>query len=1426
MTPRRRIPPILLILLAGGLSGGPVSAPATAQPGITNPVYVDDSPAAAQVLAEVDALVAQDNAGEAVRALQRLLDTEPDRLVPDAADSDLFRPVRTLAHRALLDRPELLERYRLTADPLAARLLEQGETERVERAMLLTRAGFDAALRTARGHLEAAAFDAASRTLAQLDRHPVRTGEDGARAAELQALVARYSRRADDRERAQRWAQDAGVTLAAEALEAITPPTAALRAGYGSFEPMDAARVDRLLPRPLRSVMLDPRGEQAGATAGATGPTPWVLPSVAGDLLLINDGQRVAAFDAASLERRWTYEADIEGLQGLDIDRNRRAFSAMQDTQTVSAGGGVVLAVTGDAVGRRRVGDPRLHALTIDTGELLWNARPAGIHPDLAGASIFGPPVVSGETAVVGFFTFSPLRRVHVAHLAGLDLYTGRTRWLQLIGTAGVLPSQRGVEVAPAMLLHRGVVYRCEPLGVIAAVEAASGRPLWTRRVPVTGEEPPARDAWEQPVPVAVGDAVLTFSPDGTRLLRLHAESGAITASRRLSELNWPDYLLRAGDRLVTISNTQVQTLPLDEAMTARPEPIPLNGAPIMGRAIVSGQLVLIPTERGVLAVDPVERRVRTVPLEHGGSPAVAQGQLLVFGSGTVHGYLDWTTAERVLSRRIAEHPADPQHAIALAELASRADRPERIAGAADAALAAVERMPDPAAAERARARLFGALSAILDGDRPISTRERGEIVDRLGLAARTADERVGHLMHRGRWLEERGDFRDAAATYQEILLDPGLARAGHALSWRRQRADLAATAALASLVEREGTAVYRAFDREADAALRAVGDPAADAPASRQLAQQYEAIARAYPLARTTPDAWLAAAGAHRDAGDERQALAALHAGFDAAARVPTRRVNAATLAEITGRLATRLADDDRAFEATSVLRRARTEQGGLRLTRFGEPIDADALEERLLRALAEHDRLPRLAATPERMSQVLPGWTIVPPASRSGPRTPSHVMLRSETHGVVALWSLAGRPAGDLGFELTDAERAELEAGEGLRPLWSRPLGEAPIDEPRLIQLTPARALLYRRAHAEAAVEAIDTVSGETLWVSPRFGDLFETDPPRYATGVIETPLDGRAWLRDQIIAIDDDFLALVERTGRAILLDLDTGGVVWATQLDVPAVYEASLRDGVLTLIGERPADPARGEGPGVLPIAAGYDIPSRTTVFGPRELRSFARWVRHEPAGPVLIGLDSGVLAVDPSRGEELWTVDDPAVRLSGDAWTMRDRAYIMGADRQLWQIDLTSGTLRPEALEDLGRVGDADRIHAERLPSGEALFVSTEGMVVFDRTGRLIGGDGFDRTRSFLLPATADGLVVAVDARGPTDPTEQFDESNGTPFGFVAMDSRTGRIRAEASLLLHALPLRTALLDDLIVLGLADATVVYRAPRTGPPAEDR
>src|SRR5206468_597837 len=142
--------------------------------------------------------------------------------------------------------------------------------------------------------------------------------------------------------------------------------------------------------------------------------------------------------------------------------------------------------------------------------------------------------------------------------------------------------------------LYEGVVYCTDHLGVIAAVEAATGRPVWVRRAPVPAlggvTMTEASNAYQWPLPIAVGPSLYVLTPDRAEVLRIDRATGNILARRSAADLGQPSYLLRIGDRIAAVASDLVSFVPLadfDRAAVHKTRAIPAPG--IRGRAVVSG---------------------------------------------------------------------------------------------------------------------------------------------------------------------------------------------------------------------------------------------------------------------------------------------------------------------------------------------------------------------------------------------------------------------------------------------------------------------------------------------------------------------------------------------------------------------------------------------------------------------------------------------------------------------------------------------------------------------------------------------------------------------------------------------------------------------------------------------------------------------
>lgn len=1391
----------------------------------TGPVFPDDSLAAREAISRADELSAGGNLGEAVRVLQQVLDREGDRVLEAPGQPHLFLPVRDRAHELLLSNPALLDRYRATEGPRAETLLSTPTgVEDVERSRLLTSSGLEAALRLAQEHLEAARFEAARLSLQQLDRHPDRTpGSAAAKdAARILEQVSLRLNRSEVTEFAARWLREASVE---------PTPAVLLNARHASsptitpLDPTSAFDAAQVVGRPLATAWISPeiaisadgaRRRRSRTRNEENFEQPWVMPAAVGDVLYINDSFGVSAWDRLTLTPIWRTRPPASGADPQDdpAESSRTVLDfgntrALEDSSQVSVAGGVVVASSGWVRDGERHGDPRIHAFDAVTGRSLWSVALASIDPALAEAGARGTLLIDQDTVVVALRRVAANRRVSSAHLAGIDLYTGRPKWTRLLATAGSLPYQRMARVTDTPFLLHGVVYRSDDIGVMAAVEAATGRPVWVRRFPVPTTNPGEPTApWASSTPVITANGLITLSPAHDAVVRIDPKTGSLLSQRPAAELDEPRYLLSVGPWLAAVGASRITFVDAATFETAVPRrTAELLDPPICGRIVVAADRLLIPLGPGpqsaLVVLDPAAPdRPRRITLESSGNILAIGSDVLIVDDARLHSYVGWDRADRVLSARLAADPADAKPALSLVDLAYRAGKHNRIVPAADIAL---DRLAKPAARgadatepRRLQRQLFASLLNMIEAaqspvpadspralgsaDQVIRDREvLDELVQRLGRAAESPDEQVTQLLALGRLREMQSNGAGAVEAYQRVLTRPDLASATWTVPQLAVRGDLEATRRVREVVARFGRTAYQAFDLEVQReATAATEDPLT-----------LEELARSYPAAVTASAMWARAAELHEAA--QRHAAAARDYGSALAAAEWSfqvgERERLADIGELTGRLVQSLEVQDRLSAAAQILDRIQKAYPEVQITRAGSPLAADSLSAGIAHRLATLERPARIGSKISREVQRLDGWELVSPLTHDRPLPVEHVVMFSPSTGRVGLWS------------------AGIESGK-LQLAWTR---EA-ANEPTLVRLDARAAYFFWPGAGTGVIEKIRVVGGETEWTSQPIRAMLGGQSRNNLTDglatQLPTPLDGEVRAHDLLVAADEQTLLLVERGGGATAVDLATGKPLWSRAASLAIVHDADINAGLVALAGI--ADRPILENNSPAPRIALLDARTGEPVHAITNLTGQPRWLRLTPQGLLVAALDDRIVAWDAATGGVNWSMTDPGARRCLDAWSFDDRLFLLDTDRQLWLASLASGRTIAGPLKGRDRLGDRLTIHAS--PAGPNVLFSTErGFLVYNATGELIGADGSD-SRTQLLPArAADSLLVAMQA-------ERSDLPDGREVSRLMLFAPdTGKLVKSEDIVLAEDPTDLALLDGAILITAGTTTIVLPAP---------
>ncbi len=1356
-----------------------------------NPAYVDDSTAARDVLDRIDDLQQQGSMAEAIRSIQSLLDEEGTRVLAVRGSPDLFRSVRSAVHERLLRDEDLLDAYRTSTEPDAKKRMEQGAFVEVAQSRFLTPSGFESALRVAQMQLERAAFHASLMTLAELEQHP----SFASRKSEAAALLRLLAPYLDDTpaDLLDRW-------QVPQDLAPVDRPPGLDPVVVDATHTGRATRLDGFIPRPLTSADLSPFEEEvlsedeirfnSRRSVPNRSPFGWTLPTVVGDVVYTNDTDHITAWDRFTLRELWQVRRMDQTEDNLFSQRDirRRQSRRIEDSSEITVVNDRLLAVTGLAVGGTRQGDARLHCLNRQTGEVLWSVSPSSLDSPLEGASIRGPAVVSEGTVVVALRKWARERRTVSVYLVGLDLEDGSWRWSRLIGSAGALPFQTAGRFPERVTVDRGVVYRCDEMGIVAAIEADSGRPRWVHRFESFAlYDNDVRPPWTSSGPLVRQNDLITIEPSRERLVMLDRTTGEIIDSLPASRFASPDYLIRAGDKLVGVGSQQIAWIDLDAFPNGRVGVSDqMSSPPIVGRVAVAGDELIVPRDGLMTSIHIETRAMHTREIDQPGNLIALDGQILATDNARLHSYMVWDVASQLLQERLDADPDNPAPAATLAELAYRAQRFDQIVEPVDRALAAIRRDPD--AHESTRRSLFVSVLSMVDpstapqaelGAEPSAdpvvndVRLLTTLTDRLEALAESPEEMVSHRLVQATLRESVRDVRGAIESLQGILRDAYMAESFWRGGQLTIRADLEATRRIRRLLGQHGWGAYADFERESQAQYALV-----DATAR---AEDWQRLARIYPFSTLTPAFWLAAS----ERADPQSASRVLQNGVRSLESLHAlgAPIDPEVASELFGRAAQSLVADKRIGEAHALVQSHLRTFPDLVPTVSGTVLALDDLLGSFNTQTSTHRRarLGLSVATNDRPT-LEQGRVLV--AAMNGARpAPSHKAL---------LASPSGRLIRLLAFD------REGNLGEQ----WVR---DAPF-EPILLEMTDDEALVAWLDPQGMRFESIDLADGETRWTAQ---PLIPADVRNgvnrgsFLTGFV-TPLEGRVLSDQLLVAGDDRLLAITERTGRIVTLDRTSGQVLWNGQTNIQRVFDIALGSGMLIVGGTAP-DAADNWKTALITLDA------RTGEVASRldDAPGAVRWLRIGDSRHLIAGLDRGLVCLDLNESQVRWMLSEDPALSSVDAWVFDDQLLVLDQNRSLWRVDIPSGRLiRPE-MESRGRLTDRTGIQAE-LVHGNMVFTSGSGMLIYDTHGELVGIDVFD-TVGMLVPSEAGQSITAV---VDSSPIQSPDGLSSYLLYLIANES--GRLIASYPIRAHATPEVVRLLDGKILISAGEATLIVNA----------
>lgn len=1373
-------------------------------------VFTDDSPIASGTMQGLGDLIARGNLAEAARAVQSLLDEHADNVIVDPAEPSRWISVRARVHEALLGTPDLLAAYADIHDPEAERLVKSGEWARAAATRLLTPWGLEAQLRVVQDHIANARFHAAIAALREILAHPSRASL-ATDAARLAAQAASYVEGDAAWGVADAWAAQAGAP--APARRRVDLPEAFRRrvASPLTAQP-EGALLDGLVPTPLADAALPSAEAWANARPsglalpasnrrGSPQPTAWATPAIVGDMVLVNDGMAISAWDRLTLRLR--YRVTSDGLGGVDgvqrFDQLTRAGADLIEPASVIIHGNTAIGTMGLTGSAGTAGERTIMAVDVRNGTKVWEVRPAEVGGDaVEGSEPHGAPIVEDGVAVVRMRRSVRTQRVASVALIGLDIRTGDVLWTRPLGSIGALPYEQDSTFAQGLAARDGVVYLVDSIGLTAAIEAATGRVQWLRtdRGLARGLRAPA-SPWNTTTPIVLGDRVITLGPDRRELLDLRRDTGAEIGRYEASlfgAAGGPLYLCAVGPSLAAITPSSVSFASLSDFALGARRLVRLNdnGARVAGAAWALGDTLAVPMSNGLLRIDPASGEQTLTPLPASGHIAVADGNAVVVGGGPVWTFVNWDIAASLLDKRLEADPADVSAAITLAELAYRGERTERVLPALDRALVALQARGNDAERTRLAETIRTMLEHALIDLEAFRLRDDATIaglLDRLTQAVATPDERLALTMLGAAHAERLGDIAAALTGYQSVLASGELGAAAWRTPTRTMRGAVAADRNIEALLTAHGATAYAPFDAEAVLALASAETPEAAA-----------ATAKTFPFALAAPAAWLRAAervGEGEGAARERWRL--LRAGLSSARRLAAlgRPIDTTTSTTIVGLLVEGLTSESRLEEAVEVLRIG--ERLGIASVTFaGVDTAPGVAADNLTTRLSAQRRPARIGAAiqPEERPQLLSGYVLRPIVSADSAGADLQV---SWPDGALLVSPRSAR--------LTWIEPAPAgAAGPAVVERWGRDVE----GEPLLLRRDDSSAWLAWVQDGSRWIERIDLTDGTTIWRSNELAELFnEVGRAGPVPGRFVLPNGQRAAPDSAVLAMDGQTLLAAERSGRLVMLDATSGEQIWAGQSTVRRITDLDLGAGLLCVGGmtETQAAGVWSTGVEVIDARTGDRLITLDEPSGP------PLWLRVLPSGDLVYGAAGLTAAITVPEGDRVWEIDTSELGPVVNALGFGGRLVLIDERGRVGTFDAASGASihAPLALVR-GSVDELNFVQALEVAGENLIGLSTpSGVSVIDGDGALVWQDALALAGPMLPAVASSELVVVVEAM-PTRPIR----AGAVAHRVHMLGQGTGRLESTAAVNLFAEPESVAIIDGAILITAGDATVVLRA----------
>ncbi|MBL4702231.1 MAG: PQQ-binding-like beta-propeller repeat protein, partial [Phycisphaeraceae bacterium] len=897
------------------------------------PVYIDDSPAAADQIIEATRLRSQNRLTESATKYQHILETYRHKLIK--TDKPYHTDTRRLIVSRLLADEPLLTIYRTQYEASAKRLLKQADSASNRQAVLLAvvdryylcpsalQAGLDAVGLL----LEKADFLAAHALLEQLAPHPDHKQHLTRYHALMSACLLLQNNLKHPLD--PQALKTMGLSTARLAPPITLPWSSIYKSGWAI--PNLPANITELwnipLNNPFSSEDANTRRHRFRRQAGQNPPqSPLdgnLIPVIQADLLFVNHQQGINAYDRLSGRPLWEYSL----TQQQPTNNSMMSGSILDKNRSVCLTENRVLGVVGFMSQWRsawKLKNHQTHLVCLDmhTGKQLWKTQPPALDESLQEVFFHGTPLADDRRVYV-LMRRSQNSGFHTAYLAALNITDGTLIWKRHLASAA-MSNHNPFYALGEMTLKQGQIYVTDNLGTLSAIDGLTGDMLWMYMLDRNQEsqtiQPKSRITQRtrstitarRPAPIVTSKQVL-IAPAWANEPALLLDRLTGNPVRKLDTKGFDPTCQLAMTPAGLLSISQTVRLFDSQTFTQKWEQKLNNLNPEQHtQFLVHDKQVLVQTNNQLVTLNLEDGNIlNRHPFNQQGIILTANKQWIISRGNELISLMHWDDAYAQLSNRIHRHPNEVWPGLALSHIASMRKQWATVLQGIDAAIDTIpfQNFASPASSVQQHKiqQIFNyirehvELPAQGDKDPHFAQAQLQSMPDpstmqalfeRLAVVSITPVNEVAQQFARGRYWQYLGKGARAIEHYQSVLEDPTLLGQLYQFDQGARQARLEARLRLVGIITADPQAMIH-FEAVATEHLHQLQRT------NTTTAQNYLALAESYPLTQAAATARMTAAKQYWQQGQIELAVTRLQQAYPRANTLELKQKLAGKLAQ-----------------------------------------------------------------------------------------------------------------------------------------------------------------------------------------------------------------------------------------------------------------------------------------------------------------------------------------------------------------------------------------------------------------------------------------------------------------------------------------------------------------------------------------------